>query len=68
MVETLAVDTHVKYSQFDHKQNDATKSKRPFAAERLNYNEQDYYYVHPMGQDIHNMGTHSRITSTDFAQ
>ena len=59
---------YVKYSQFDREQNETIQSKRPFTADKLFYNQQQDYYVCPMGQRMNNIGTHIQKTSTGFNQ
>jgi transposase len=62
------ITAYVKYSQFDREQNQNIQSKKPFTADKLFYNQQQDYYVCPMGQQMHNIGTHSQKTSTGFKQ
>ena len=54
--------------QFDREQNETIQSKKPFTADKLFYNEKQDYYVCPMGQKMHNTGTHTQTTITGFKQ
>jgi transposase len=62
------VTAYVKYNQFDRQQNSNIQSKTPFAADKLFYNQEQDFYVCPMGQHMHNTGTHQQKTSTGFLQ
>ena len=59
---------YIKYNQFDREQNATLQSKTPFSADKLFYNEKGDYYVCPMGQTMHNKGTHKSTTTTGFKQ
>lgn len=60
------ITAYVKYNHFDREQNEHLQSKKPFTADKLFYNEQQDYYVCPMGQKMPNIGTHVQKTSTGF--
>ena len=62
------ITAYVKYNQFDREQNENIQSKKPFTADKLFYNEQEDYYVCPIGQRMHNIGTHIQKTTTGFKQ
>ncbi len=62
------ITAFVKYPQFDREQNQNIQAKNPFAADKLYYNAKQDYYVSPMGQHMHNIGTHTQKTSTGFTQ
>lgn len=62
------ITAFVKYSLFDREQSENIQSKKPFTADKLFYNEQGDYYVCPMGQRMHNIGTTIQNTTTGFQQ
>jgi transposase len=62
------ITAYVKYNHFDGEQNQAMQSKKPFLADKLFYNKEADYYVCPIGQHMHNIGTHTQKTSTGFKQ
>lgn len=62
------ITAYVKYNHFDREQNAHLQNKKPFTAEKLFYNIQHDYYVCPIGQKMHNIGTHTQTTSTGFKQ
>ena len=67
-LEQNDITAYVKYNQFDREQNDNIQRKKPFTADTLFYNEQQDFYVCPIGQKMYNVGTHQRATSTGFIQ
>lgn len=67
-LEENKITAYVKYSQFDREQNETIQSKKPFTADKLFYNQTEDYYVCPMGQKMHNTGTHTQSTTTGFKQ
>ena len=62
------IEAFVKYNHFDNEQHAATQDKKPFASDKLYYNEEQDYYVCPMGQPMHNAGTVTKKTRTGFIQ
>jgi transposase len=67
-LENKDITAYVKYNRFDRQQNETIKDKKPFAADKLFYNkEKDCYYC-PMGQQMDNIGTATKTTSTGFKQ
>ena len=67
-LEQNNITAYVKYNQFDREQNSNAQSKRPFAADKLFYNGQEDFYVCPMGQRMHSIGTYQQKTATGFTQ
>lgn len=67
-LQDKGITNYVKYNQFDREQNDTIQSKTPFSADKLFYNEQGDFYVCPMGQAMHNKGTHKSRTTTGYQQ
>src|SRR6266542_3223165 len=64
----ILVKGYVKHAGFDNGQSSKHKEKKPFAAEHLHYNEQKDCYYCPMGQAMHLIGSHKKMTSTGFEQ
>jgi hypothetical protein len=62
------ITAFVKYGMFDTEQNSTLQNKHPFTADKLHYNAAQDYYVCPMGQHMHNIGTHTQKTTTGFTQ
>lgn len=62
------ITAYVKHNQFDREQNNRIKTKKPFTADQLHYNQAADYYVCPMGQHMKNKGTYSKVTATGFTQ
>lgn len=67
-LEKEEIKAYVKYNQFDREQNDNIQTKTPFSSDKLYYNEQQDFYVCPMGQRMNNIGTYVRETTTGFKQ
>ena len=68
VLEEKQITAYVKHNQFDRQQRKNIQDKKPFATDKLYYNqEQDCYYC-PMGQQMKNAGTTTRITTTGFTQ
>lgn len=62
------ITAYVKHNQFDREQNKTIRDKNPFSPDKLHYNkERDCYYC-PMGQQMNNVGTRTKKTSTGFTQ
>jgi transposase len=67
-MEQNHIEAFVKYNQFDREQSSTLQSKKPFTADKLFYNKEKDCYTCPMGQPMHNKGTHQRKTAAGFAQ
>jgi transposase len=59
---------YVKYNYFHQEQQGKRLKKYPFTAEHLYYNQEQDYYVCPMGQHINNIGTYTRKNNNGFEQ
>jgi hypothetical protein len=59
---------YVKYNHFHREQKGNRIKKYPFAVEHLYYNQQQDYYVCPMGQHMNNIGTFKRNNDNGFEQ
>jgi transposase len=67
-LEQCGITAYVKYGSFDRDQNEAIRAKQPFSHDKLYYNEEQDFFVCPMGQRMENAGTTIQKTSTGFAQ
>lgn len=64
------IEAFVKYNYFHKEQKEAKsgKTKKPFATDKLYYNqEQDTYYC-PMGQKMQCIGSYQKTTKTGYLQ
>jgi DDE family transposase len=59
---------YVKYNHFHQEQQGKRLKKYPFAVEHLYYNQEQDYYVCPMGQHMNNIGTCTRKNDSGFEQ
>jgi len=59
---------YVKYNHFHQEQQGKRLKKYPFAVEHLHYNQEQDYYVCPMGQHMNNIGTYTRKNDSGFEQ
>src|SRR3954453_3559988 len=67
-LEDNTITAYVKYNTFDQQQQGVREKKYPFAAEHLHYNQQQDFYVCPMGQHMLNLGAYSRKNESGFEQ
>jgi len=68
LLEADEIEAYVKYGMFDKEQNQTHLNKKPFAQDRLFYNQAQDCYICPMGQKMHYIGDSKRKTSTGFEQ
>jgi transposase len=66
--EHNGIDAYIKHNQFDRNRNKKIRDKKPFAAEKLFYNEEKDYYVCPMGQQMKLVAVRKTKTTTGFEQ
>jgi len=59
---------YVKYNYFHQELQGERLKKHPFAAEHLYYNQEQDFYVCPMGQHMENIGTYTRKNRNGFEQ
>jgi transposase len=60
---------YVKYNTFDKEQDkNYQKKHKPFSKENLHYNQQEDYYVCPMGQKMHKTHESTRTTQAGYTQ
>jgi Transposase and inactivated derivatives len=67
-LEQCGIAAYVKYGSFDRDQNEAIRAKQSFSQDKLYYNEEQDYFICPMGQRMENAGTITQKTSTGFEQ
>lgn len=67
-LEEQGITAYVKHNQFDRNQNQTIKNKKPFTPDKLYYNKEKDCYICPIGQQMNNIGTVNKTTSTGFAQ
>ena len=62
------ITAYVKHNQFDRQQNQTIRDKKPFSTDKLHYNQNEDYYVCPMGQHMNSIGTITKTTSSGYQQ
>lgn len=69
-LEDNNIEAFVKYNYFHKEQLDEKRSKhkKPFAANRLFYNNETDTYYCPMGQSMENIGSYVKKTATGYQQ
>jgi transposase len=65
MMEEKGITAYVKYNYF-HKEQKRTQKNNPFLVQNLYYNEQNDFFVCPMGQRIKHVGKGKRISSNGY--
>ncbi len=70
LMEQQGIEAYVKYNYFHKEQTRKRKipAKECFRPEHLYYNDEEDYYICPMGQKMSNVGQDSRITKNGFEQ
>ena len=68
-LEKSALTAYVKYNTFDKEQDkNYQKKHKPFSKENLHYNQEEDYYVCPMGQKMNKKYQSKRITEAGYLQ
>ena len=65
MLEGKGITAYVKYNYFHKEQKKKTKNN-PFLTQNLFYNQEQDFYVCPMGQRMENIGTGKRVSSNGY--
>ena len=65
MLEGKDITAYVKYNYF-HKEQKRTVKNNPFLVQNLFYNQEQDFYVCPMGQRMENVGKGTRISSNGY--
>lgn len=70
LLEEKGITGYVKYNTFDREQGNVRgrKSKSPFERDALYYNEEDDFYVCPMGQRMEKSGEKHTQTKSGYPQ
>lgn len=67
-LEDKRITGYVKHNQFDRNQHKATKNKKPYAADKLVYDQNTDHYTCPSGKIMKNVGSFTKKTTTGFEQ
>jgi transposase len=68
-LEQQELTAYVKYNTFDKEQDkNYQKKHKPFSKENLHYNQEDDYYVCPMGQKMHKIHESKKTTEAGYTQ
>ena len=67
-LEDKKITAYVKHNQFDRKQNKKIQQKKPYAADKLVYDEQKDKYLCPSGKTMKNIGSFEKKNRTGFKQ
>lgn len=68
-LEKQGLIAYVKYNTFDKEQDkNYQKKHKPFSKENLHYNQEEDYYVCPIGQKMHKNYQNKRITEAGYTQ
>lgn len=67
-LEDKKITAYIKHNQFDRMQNATIRSKAPFAADKLQYDEKKDQYICPIGEPMQHTGWYIRETKNGYAQ
>jgi transposase len=67
-LEDKRITAYVKHNQFDRKQNKTIRNKKPYATDKLSYDEHTDRYLCPAGKSMKNIGTYTTTTKNGFEQ
>lgn len=62
------IKSYVKYNYFHQEEQGIRQKKYPFHQDYLYYNQEEDYYVCPLGQHMRNKGTFKQINESGFEQ
>lgn len=65
LLEIKDIDAFVKYNYFEKEQKQSVKNN-PFLQQNLYYNQEEDYYVCPMGQHLRNIKEGKRVSSNGY--
>lgn len=65
MLEAKEIDAYVKYNYF-HKEQKRKQKNNPFLVQNLYYNDQEDFYVCPMGQRMEHVGKGKRKSANGY--
>lgn len=67
-LEGKRITAYVKHRQFDRSQKETIRTKDPFTADKLVYDDQKDEYSCPIGEPMKHTGWHIRETTTGYPQ
>ena len=67
-LEDRKITAYVKHNQFDRQQSKNIQQKKPYATDKLVYNEQKDTYLCPSGKTMKNIGTFAEHNRNGFEQ
>jgi transposase len=67
-LEQNAITAYVKYNHFHQEESGTRQKKYPFSQDYLYYNEEEDYYICPMGQRMYNKGVFKQKNESGFEQ
>ena len=67
-LEKKKITAYVKHNQFDRNQHKTTRDKKPFASDRLAYDQQNDRFICPSGKAMKNVGTKNYTTANGYLQ
>jgi len=67
-LEDKRITAYVKHNQFDRMQNKTKRNKKPYATDKLSYDQHTDRYLCPASKPMKNIGTHTTSTRTGFKQ
>jgi hypothetical protein len=67
-LEDKRITAYVKHNQFDRMQNKTIRNKKPYATDKLSYDQHTDRYLCPAGKPMKNIGTHTTTTKNGFEQ
>ncbi len=65
-LENNEVEAYIKYNNFDNEQKKRRQEVKPFATEKLNYNESKDCFYCPMGQPMERIGQRIRKSENNY--
>ena len=68
MLENKNIEAYVKYNMFDKQQRAIKNDKYPFSKDKLYYNQDEDYYICPIGQKMEFIGEKKQKTEAGFTQ
>lgn len=67
-LEDRKITAYVKHNQFDRKQSKKFQQQKPYATDKLVYNEQKDTYRCPSGKTMKNIGSYTKTNRNGFEQ
>jgi len=67
-LEDQGIEAYVKYNYFDKEQKKTKIDKKPFATDKLYYNQEKDCYYCPIGQKMEKIGERVKITENNYSR